>query len=141
MSNLNGGSQAGNLRPNFSEKIGGNSPLGESGLFGADWGLSKVYRGFFGAFSGPIPPHLTTTIKSRKCPKKALFGPIGAFRAKPPFAKPPFGFPRISFAILIAERTAVRWRFFYRGEIAHLGAFKIARCLGERYPKNLLRLF
>ena len=32
--------------------------------------------------------------KGRNCPERALFGPIGAFRAKPPFAKPSFGLPR-----------------------------------------------
>ena len=78
--NLNEGSPKGGLSPNFPRKLGGN---GKAGLVGADC------RGW----SGPIPHHPTQRQgKSRNCPERALFAPIGAFRAKPPFAKPPFSF-------------------------------------------------
>ena len=81
------------LSPQYSGKIRGKSTLDNracSELFGAESGLSRPIR----AFLGPIPRHLTATGESRNSPEKARFGPIGAFRAKPSFAKPPFGFPR-----------------------------------------------
>ena len=56
---LNGGSKIWGLSPKFSGKIGGKSFLGNRanwglsrgyrGLFGANWGLSRGYRGLFGA--------------------------------------------------------------------------------------------
>ena len=91
---LNGASQTGTSAPIFQRRSGGILPA-KSGLFGADWGLSRVDR----AFSGPIREQLLAlraTGESRNCPENALFGPVGAFRAKPPFAKPFFGFPRVS---------------------------------------------
>ena len=48
----NGGSS-----PDFSEKIEGKSFFGKSGLFGANRGLFRAYRGR----SGSIPPHPTAT--------------------------------------------------------------------------------
>ena len=59
----------------------------------ADWTLSRVYRGLFGADQDQF---LRTSQGGRAeiAPKGPFFRPIGAFRAKPPFAKPPFGFPR-----------------------------------------------
>ena len=55
---------------------------GKSGLFGPDWSLFRAYWALFGA-------------KQEKLPESAFLGPIGAFWAKPLFAKPPFGFPQI----------------------------------------------
>ena len=43
--------------------------------------------------SGPIPPHLTAREEQKNCLERPLSGPIGAFRAKPPYPKPSFGFP------------------------------------------------
>ena len=79
----------GGLSPKFPEKIGGKSAL--------------EHRAF-SAFPGPLfgagrDQFLCTSQlrgKSRNCSARALFGPIGAFRAKAPFAKPPFGFPRVT---------------------------------------------
>ena len=45
--------------------------------------------GGWGGGVGTIPPHPTATGEEKKLPRKALLGPIGAFQAKPPFAKPP----------------------------------------------------
>ena len=70
------GSQMGDFNP------------GKSGLFGADWALSRAYRGLFGADRAQF---LRTSQRQGRA-EIAFFGPIGAFRAKPPFAKPPFGF-------------------------------------------------
>ena len=79
------------------------------GWLGSFRGLS---RGLFGAFSGPIllraPPPRE---KRRNCPERALFGPIGAFRAKPPFAKPPFGFPWENVVGAKTAPTAISWTF------------------------------
>ena len=80
----------GGLSPKFSEKIGGKSAL-ENRAFS---GLIGAFPGPIGAFSG-LTPHPTTTREERTLPRKGPFGPIGAFRAKPLFAKPPFGFPRL----------------------------------------------
>ena len=81
------------LSPILSEKIGGNR-LWKIGPFRGCLGPGA---GPVGAFSGPIGTNSSTPHsqwgKSRNCPERALFGPIGGFRAKPPFAKPPFGFP------------------------------------------------
>ena len=52
--------------------------------------------GLFGAARGQFLRTSQPLGKSRRYPDKALFGPIGGFRAKPPFAKPPFGLPRLS---------------------------------------------
>ena len=69
---------------------------GETRLFG-EYDPFRVGKSKWGLANGgrkgqlkPIPPHLTATGEEQKLP---LFGPIGAFRAKPPFAKPQFGFP------------------------------------------------
>ena len=92
LENPKGGAHKRGLKPRFFRENRGEILPGKSGLFGADWGLSKVCSGLFGAdrdqFLRPSQPRG----KSRNCPERALFGPIGAFRAKPPFAKPPFGF-------------------------------------------------
>ena len=89
-----GGLTKGGLSPKFSEKIGGEILPAKSGLFGANWDLFRAYRGLFGADRDQFLRTPQPRGKSRNCPERALFGPIGAFRAKPPFAKPPFGFPR-----------------------------------------------
>ena len=87
------GAYKGGLKPQIFRENRGEILSGKSGLFGADWVLFGAYRGLFGAdrdrFLRTPPPRG----KRRNCPERALFGPIGAFRAKPPFAKPPFGFP------------------------------------------------
>ena len=44
-----GGSSTGGLHPNFSEDIRVKILPGKSGLFGADWGLFRAYRGLLGA--------------------------------------------------------------------------------------------
>ena len=75
------------LKPQIFRENRGEILPGKSGLFGANWGLFGADRDQF--LRTPQPRG-----KSRNCPERALFGPIGAFRAKPPFAKPPFGFPR-----------------------------------------------
>ena len=91
--NPNGGSQTGAEAPNFQRKSGKN-PSGKSGLFGPDWSLFRVYRGLFGADWDRFLHALQPRGGSRNSPERAFLGPIGAFWAKPPFAKPPFGFPQ-----------------------------------------------
>ena len=89
-----GGLTNGGLGPKFSEKIGGN-PSWKIGPFQGKLAPFQGWSGPFRGRSGPIPLHThKPRVKSRNCPERALFGPIGPFRAKPPFAKPPFGFPR-----------------------------------------------
>ena len=90
-----GGLTNGFLSPKFSEKIGGEILPGKSGLFGANWRHFRAGRGLFGADRDQFLCTPQPRGKSRNCPERALFGPIGPFRAKPPFAKPPFGFPRL----------------------------------------------
>ena len=83
----------GGLSPNFSEKIGGK-PFLENWAFS---GLIGTFPGCIGAFSGPIGTNSSAPLSHGKAdigPKRPVFGPMGAFRAKPPFAKPPFGFPK-----------------------------------------------
>ena len=92
--NLKGGLTKGGLSPKFAEKLGGKSFLRNRAFSGQ----IGTFSGPIGAFSGPIgtnssAPH-SHGGRAGNCPERALFGPIGAFRAKPPFAKPPFGFPR-----------------------------------------------
>ena len=82
------------LKPQIFRENRGEVPPSKSGLFGANWRHFRAGRGLFGAdrdqfLCTPQPPG-----KSRNCPERALFGPIGPFRAKPPFAKPPFGYSR-----------------------------------------------
>ena len=74
------------LKPQIFIENRGEILPGKSGLFGADWGLFRADRDQCLRTSHPRG-------KSRNCPERALFGPIGAFRAKLPFPKPPFGFP------------------------------------------------
>ena len=88
-----GGLTNGGLSPKFSEKIGGKSFLENRAFSGQIGPIS----GLVGAFSGPIGTNSSAPHSrggGRNSPERALFGPIGPFRAKPPFAKPPFGFPR-----------------------------------------------
>ena len=79
----------GGLSPKFSEKIGQKS-----------FQENRAFSGPIGAFSGPIGAFLRADrdrslctsqplAGSRNFPRKGLLGPIGAFWAKPPFAKPP----------------------------------------------------
>ena len=75
----------GGLSPKISEKIGQQS-LRANRAFSR---LSGAFSGPIGAFSGPIgtnssAPH--SPGEEQKLPRKGPFGPIGAFRAKPPFA-------------------------------------------------------
>ena len=81
------------LKPQIFRENRGQILPGKSGLFGANWGLFRADRGLFGADRDQFLRTPQPRGKSRNCPERALFGPIGAFRAKPPFAKPPFGFP------------------------------------------------
>ena len=75
------------LKPQIFRENRGEILPGKSGLFGANSRL-------FGADRDQILCTPQPREKSRNCPERVLFGPIGPFRAKPPFAKPPFGFPR-----------------------------------------------
>ena len=79
----------GGFSSKFSEKIGGKSSL-----------ENRAFSGLIGAFSGPIGTNSSAAHshgKSGNFPKKALFCPIGAFRAKPPFANPRLEFPDFKF--------------------------------------------
>ena len=82
------------LKPQIFKENRGEILSRKSGLFGANWDLFRAYRGLFGADWDQFLRTPQPRGKSRNSPKRALFGPIGAFRAKPPFVKPPFGFPR-----------------------------------------------
>ena len=75
-----------------SEKIGGEIGSGKSGLFGADWGLARACRSLFGASRDQFLHTSQPRGKSRHCPERARFCPIGAFRS-PRFAKPTLRFP------------------------------------------------
>ena len=90
--NLNGGTQTG-LKPQIFRENRGEILSGKSGLFGANWGLFRVYWGLFGADKDQFLRTPQPRGKSRNCPEGALFGPVGAFRDKPPFAKAPLDFP------------------------------------------------
>ena len=82
------------LKPQICREKRGEILPGKSGLFGANWRHFRAGRGLFGADQDQFLCTPQLRGKSRNCPERALFGPIGPFRAKPPFAKPPFGFPR-----------------------------------------------
>ena len=82
------------LKPQIFRENRGEILPGKSGLFGANRDHFRAGRGLFGADRDQFLRTLQPRGKSRNCPERALFGPIGAFWAKPPFAKPPFGFPR-----------------------------------------------
>ena len=86
------------LKPQIFRENRGEILPGKSGLFGANWRHFRAGRGLFGADRDQFLCTPQPRGKSRNCPERALFGPIGPFRAKPPFAKPPFGFPRLSGA-------------------------------------------
>ena len=84
-------SKRGGLNPRIFRENQGKSAL-----------ENRAFSGLVGAFPGPfrgrwgsIPPHLTATGEEQKLPRKGLFGPIGAFRAKPLFAMPLLRFPRL----------------------------------------------
>ena len=87
------GAHKGGLKPQIFRENRGEILPAKSGLFGANWDLFRAYRGLFGADRDQFLRTPQPRGKSGNCPERALFGPIGAFRAKPPFAKPPFGFP------------------------------------------------
>ena len=89
--NLRGAHKWG-LKPQIFRENRGEILPAKSGLFGANWDLFRAYRGLFGADRDQFLRTPQPRGKSRNCPERALFGLIGAFRAKPPFAKPPFGF-------------------------------------------------
>ena len=82
------------LKPQIFRENRGEILPGKSGRFGANWRHFRAGRGLFGADRDQFLCTPQPRGKSRNCPERALFGPIGPFRAKPPFAKPPFGFPR-----------------------------------------------
>ena len=98
-----GGLTNGGLKPQIFRENRGEILPGKSGLFGANWRLFRAGRGLFGADRDQFLCTPQPRGKSRNCPERALFGPIGPFRAKPPFAKPPFGFPRLSLLSEIRE--------------------------------------
>ena len=91
--NPNGGSQTGGLSKTIFERIGGRSLLGNRAFSGLIGCFSGPIRAFFGADRDQFLRTPQSRWKSRDCPERALFGPIGAFRAKPPFAKPRLDFP------------------------------------------------
>ena len=82
------------LKPQIFRENQGEILPGKSGLFGANWRHFRAGRGLFGADQDQFLCTSQPRGKSRNCPERALFGPIGRFRAKPSFAEPPFGFPR-----------------------------------------------
>ena len=82
------------LKPQIFRENRGEILPGKSGLFGANWRHFRAGRGLFGADRDQFLCTPQPRGKSRNCPERTLFGPIGPFRAKPLFAKPPFGFPR-----------------------------------------------
>ena len=82
------------LKPQIFRENRGKILPGKSGLFGPDWSLFRAYRGLFGADWDRFLRTSQLRGGSRNSPEKAFLGPIGAFWAKPPFAKPPFGFPQ-----------------------------------------------
>ena len=95
---------------------------GKSGLFGPDWSLFRPYRGLFGADWDRFLRTSQPRGGSKNSPERAFLGPIGAFWAKPPFAKPPFGFPQLYPASKNRNRR----------DIASLGALSTQR-YGLRY--------
>ena len=61
------------------------------------WVFWRVLFSVAGSWVVKTQPHHLNSFSFgglAECPDRALFGPIGAFRAKPPFAKPPFKSPR-----------------------------------------------
>ena len=104
----------GGLSPKFSEKIGGKSFLENRAFSGQIGAFFRADRGLFGADRDQFLRTPQPRGKSRNCPERALFGPIGAFRAKPPFAKPPFGFSPYFFSLRSCRRSSVI--FFFRTE-------------------------
>ena len=91
------GAHKGGLKPQIFRENRGEILPAKSGLFGANRDLFRAYRRLFGADRDQFLRTPQPRGKSKNCPERALFGPIGAFWAKPPFAKPPFGFPRMLF--------------------------------------------
>ena len=82
---FSGGSQKSQI---FPRKSGGEIDPGNSGLSGADWGLSRAYQGLFGADRAQfLRTSHAATGGEQKLPERALFGPSGAFPAKPLFAR------------------------------------------------------
>ena len=90
--NLNGSHKRG-LKPQIFRENRVKILPGKSGLFGPDWSL---FRRNFGADRDRFLHTSQRRGGSRNFPERAFLGPIGAFWAKPPFAKPPFGFPQRS---------------------------------------------
>ena len=59
-----------------------------------NWGLFRAYRGLFGANRDQFLRTPQPRGKSRNCPERAFFGPIGAFRANcPRLLSPRLDFP------------------------------------------------
>ena len=92
LENLNRGSS-----PKFSRKIGGKSVLGKSGLFGADWGLSRAYRGLVGADRAQC---LCTSQPWRKSRIAPNFWPNWRLSGQA-FVKSLFRFPRYECALML----------------------------------------
>ena len=81
------------LKPQIFRENRGEILPAKSGLFGANWGLFRAYRGLFGADRDQFLRTPQPRGKSRNCPERALFGPIGAFWAKPRLPSPRLDFP------------------------------------------------
>ena len=117
---------SGSLCPRTWENPRGEILPGKSGLFGANWRHFRAGRGLFGADRDQFLCTPQPRGKSRNCPERALFGPIGPFRAKPPFVSPPFGFPRrtaASFLHVLDQRFRTR-----------VGGMGLATNRAQRFP-------
>ena len=83
------------LKPQIFREIRAKILPEKSGLFGPD--RERPFQGYRGLSGADWDRFLRTSQPrggSRNSPERAFLGPIGAFWAKPPFAKPPFGFPQ-----------------------------------------------
>ena len=89
-----GAHKRGLRKPQIFRENRAKSLPGKSGLFGPDWSLFRAYRGLFGADWDRFLRTSQPQGGNKNSPERAFLGPIGAFWAKPPFAKPPFGFPQ-----------------------------------------------
>ena len=77
----------GGLSPNFQRNRAKIFP-GKSGLFGPDWSLFRAYRSLFGVDRHRFLRTSQLRGGGRNSTERAFLGPIGAFRAKPPFRFP-----------------------------------------------------
>ena len=126
------------LKPQIFRENRGEILPGKLGLFGANWRHFRAGRGLFGADRDQFLCTPQPRGKSRNCPERALFGPIGPFRAKPPFAKPPFGFPR---KILVSVKMFARNSGTGNGRANFMGAWKKAFFLQENLHAHKIPRF